>query len=365
MRKQSSIKNNIILTLLTLLFLFFAAEITVRINDSLKGYNFFSNDHRDKISARMWIRPYRIFGLNDLYQEKNGVQYIVSRYKELYPFIKSKDTHRIVFLGGSTTEDEFTYQKDSVHYPIVLQRLLQDKYPSKKIEVINLGNQAYATTHMLTLLVFDVISWNPDLVVVCENNNDRTYPWPGFQFDYSNKYATPYYTDNLFNKNYTTINALFRWSSFYWFIKEKWDNIFNKPQIYAMRTKTYGNEPPQRDQDIFHRNLLNFFFIANHWDISVLYASQALNPNEKTSDYIEVKEDYVRPLDSEQILHHKIYNRIIKQVAESTQSYFVDNDSSLAGDPMYFIDAIHYNLAGTKKIAKTYFDFIVSNNLIK
>jgi len=247
-----------------------------------------------------------------------------------------------------------------------LQNLLSAKYPSKKIEVINLGFAAYATTHMLTLLEFDVISWNPDLVIISENTNDMTsYLFPGFAFDYSNKYGTTDYTDRYLIKNYTIINALLRWSSFYWFIREKWDNIFDKPKIAQKKTRSFGNEPPQLSQIIFRRNLMNFFFIASNWGIPLIYGTQAINPNVKSSVYVEVKHDIVWPLDHEVVSQRKCFNGIIKQVAALTKSYFVDNDSSLYGNPKYFIDAVHYNTEGTEKVAKTYYDYIVSNNIIK
>ena len=348
------------------MILFCIAEISIRTRDVFKGYGFFSNDHRDKLaSSRTRIIPYRIFGHN-LYVEKNNVKYIVSRHNELYPLEKSKETYRIVCLGGSTTEDEWTYNKNRTHYPLVLQHLLSAKYPSKKIEVINLGFGGYATTHMLTLLEFDVISWIPDLVIISENTNDLTSSlFPGFAFDYSNKYGTTYYTDRNFIKYYTTINALLRWSSFYWFIREKWDNIFDKPQIAPQKTRSFGNEPPQTSQIIFRRNLMNFFFIASNWGIPLIYGTQPINPNEKSSVYIVVKHDIVWPLDHEVVLQHKFFNGIIKQVAALTKSYFVDSDSSLLGNPKYFIDEVHYSIEGTEKVAKTYYDFIVSNNIIK
>ena len=97
MPKKISLKNNIFLSLITLLILFFIAEISIRTRDVFKGYSFFSNDHRDKMTSKAII-PHRVFGYN-LYVEKNNVKYISSRHNELYPLKKSKETYRIV-CGG-------------------------------------------------------------------------------------------------------------------------------------------------------------------------------------------------------------------------------------------------------------------------
>ena len=243
---QKRLKSNLILALSTCILLFILGEITVRIKDTLAGHNFFSND-RDELSySHNPIMPYVVFG-HKLYIKKGNELFISSCHDELYPIKKAPNTFRIICLGGSTTINEDSYLKYKEHYPLLLQNLLQAQYPNKKIEVINLGFGGYSTAHLLILFELNVISWDPDLVIVSENHNDLTaycFP-PELTLDYSNKYGSYNYTGSSYFKNFTTLNTLFRWSSFYWSLKDKWDKIFDKPDLVPISRRSFGNAPPK------------------------------------------------------------------------------------------------------------------------
>ena len=366
---KSGFKANFILSIMTLVVIYFIGEIAVRTRDALKGHNFFSNEFRDELSINKHnLIPYMIFG-HKLYVKKGNEIYISSCHNELYPIKKPDNTFRIICLGGSTTINEYAYSKYKEHYPLVLQKLLSEKYPNKKIEVINLGFGAYSTAHMLILLELDVISWNPDLVIVSENHNDLTaYVYPDLTLDYSNKYGSDHYIEPTYLKNFTTLNALFRWSSFYWFLKEKWDKVFHRTEVIPTVRKSFGNEPPELSKYIFRRNLKNIYNIANAWNIKILYATQAQLDNKESTDYLPTtgrNDGEVWPLQSEFILHHNMFNKIIKEVANSTGSHFLDNSSLISNHPKYFIDDLHYTKSGVEILARNYFNFIISNNLIK
>ena len=131
---------------------------------------------------------------------------------------------------------------------------------------------------------------------------------------------------------------------------------------------SYGNEPPKLGQEIYKRNLLNFYYIANKWNIPVLYSTEPLNSITGSFGYFfrtENNKTVRLPLNSERKEHHEVYNEIIKEVAKSTNSYFLDNDSSFGGDPQYFIDEVHYTKAGIEKLARNYCNYIISQNIIK
>ena len=88
--------KNVFALFLSLIFIFFLAEIGSRVTDRLHGYDFLDN----KVRAERQIIPFRIFG-PDFYAEKDGVEYISSSHKELYPLQKSENTFRIVACGAS------------------------------------------------------------------------------------------------------------------------------------------------------------------------------------------------------------------------------------------------------------------------
>lgn len=370
---KTSFNFKIIIPFGTIIILFFIGELVIRINDVLSGYNFFSNEHRDKLVLRTNpVKPFRTFGPN-FYTEKDGVIYISSSHGELFPLKKAENTFRIVCFGGSTTYNIWSYEKYGVHYPGELQKMLRVSYPNKNIEVINVGFDSYSTPHLLILLELDVICWAPDLVIVSENTNDLDVSyWAHFTFDYSNKYRSRFFVPN-YDKEYTPLNALFRWSSFYWWLEYKYDEIkksyFPSTKRFLTNRMSLGKEPAKLSQYVFRRNLLNFHHIANRWGIPILFATQPLNSNVESENYLPrdmgFEPNIIEPLLDEKILHHNFFNSIIIDVARSTDSYCIDNDSLLNGESKYFIDAVHYTKLGIEKLADNYFNYIISNNIIK
>ena len=94
------------------------------------------------------------------------------------------------------------------HYPLVVQSELRERLGRDNIEVISVANSAYATPHSLILLELDVLSWDPDLILISHATNDLTATYfPDFAYDYSHKYSDPYY---LRSESVTVTNALFQ-----------------------------------------------------------------------------------------------------------------------------------------------------------
>lgn len=351
-------KTNLALSGITLIVLFTLAEVSSRVLDVYTGYNFLYN----KTRAERPIIPFRMFGL-DLYVQKDETTYIKSRHNELYPLGKPAGTYRIVAIGGSTTQN----LADGEHYPKVLEKMLQEKYPARKIEVINVGNSGYSTAQMIILLSLDVLSWNPDAIIVSENINDLLASYfPGFTFDYSNKYSTA-----SFLPFPSRVQMLLGWSRFYWILASRLDALryrLDDMRATVYRRKSYGEEPPREGQRVFERNLKTITSIARSNNIEVIFGTQPLERSEEYWDrhmrYKKYNDIAIYPLHGEFILHHAVFNAIIKKVAAETGVALVDNDTVFGGDPSFFIDFVHYNNVGVHKIAEDYFTLIVNKNLI-
>lgn len=361
-------KKNIALFFITGFLIFIASELTVRVIDWRGGHHFFSNAHRNfLIRETKPVLPYRIYGWN-LYEKINNEQLIVSVHGERYPFKKQDNTFRIVTFGGSTTKNFV----DGVHYPLLLERRLQERYPKKHIEVINVGNSAYTTTHSLTLLMFDALSWNPDLIIVSHNINDLLNAYfPNLVPDYSNQYGTKFYLPQYKNR-LTFINASLGWSSFYWFLRERIGDILSDAGYQnqgSYRRASYGNEPPDLIRHLFERNLKTFAAVARAHAIPVIFGTQPFEPSE---EYFNIalrvrpfNKLVIYPLHEELISHHRRFNEIIKKVAQEEKEYLVDNAALLNGDRSYFVDFVHYNKKGLEKLAENYAAFLIAHNMIK
>ena len=344
----------------TILFL----ETSVRTYDLTRGYGFFSN-HRNLVAntnTQQTRFPFRTYGFQ-LYKEVNNVRQISSRHGELYPIQKPPDTYRIVVFGGSSTENGHVYSQTKMHYPLLLQSHLRTALNNENVEVINVGMSGYAMPHSLILLELDVLTWDPDLVILSHNVNDLLAAyWPNFTYDYSHKYGTQYYFCSI-----SIPNLMFQHSQLYWAAKFKLRSLQLSigPEITR---KPYGDELQKETIDVFKRNLHSFVALAKHNDIEVLLGTQPLQPDEGAFDAHMRHKKYnnivVYPLHNEFIMHHNAFNNTIKDVANETNTYLIDNDKLLAGNKKFFIDYVHYTLTGLELLAQGYTDYILGNNIV-
>lgn len=365
--RRISLKSNIVVAVFSLLVALLLLEIGVRSYDAVKGRGFFWN-YRNIMSTAFESRlPFRTFGFFP-YVERDGVRYISSRHDDLYPLEKPEGTFRIVAFGGSSTENIQAVRKSGIHYPLQLQSELRQRLVRENVEVINVANSAYATPHSLILLELDVLSWEPDLVILSHNTNDlsATY-WPDFTFDYSNKYSDPYYLGEDYKSRFTTMNAIFQHFQLYWVVKDRLNRALNK-QAFTVKRRSYGDEPDPAGVAVFERNLQSFVALAKSNGVQVLLVSQPYYAaNASTSGVFEkpYNKSVVRPLPDEEAVFHAYYNKVIRRVAADTGAWFLDNAQLMPNQDEYFSDSVHYTIAGVERLAGNYADFLVATRIIE
>lgn len=363
--KKSFWKDLAIFTF-TMIVLLVVCEVMLRAYDTFNGHNFFDNSHRNLLSRKpKEIIPFRVFG-QSLYEKHNDTLFIRSSHNELYPLDKRSNTYRIICFGGSTTRNSHSFKNHGIHYPILLQNNLKTVYPQKDIEVINVGFEAYSSPHSLIVLLLNAVSWDPDLVIFMHNHNDLTASyWPNFRIDYENKYASKYYQPDSYYERYTTFNVIFQWSSFYWMVREKLQYIFQKSENVSKNIKSYGSEPVKDAVNTFKRNVENFISLSRKSNSRVLLLSQAINKEEKYSDFIPTdKSNMIWPPHEEYLSHHRFYNDLIRSISISKKTYYLDCDSLFNSDPELFIDALHYSKKGVDKLSQIISDYILEKNII-
>jgi len=331
-------------------------EAGIRFRD-LAGGRGFSSDHRNLLAGGMKpLRPFRTFGV-DYYGERDGERCILSRHGEPYPLQRPEGGYRIVCFGGSTTEG----RKES-HYPALLQALLRRRLANPKVEVINVAYSGYATPHSLIVLELDVVSWQPDLVVLSHNINDLDVGYfEGSAFDYSNKYGRKFYAAPDYRRRFTTANVLLQHSQLYWVVRNA---LVDRPRwrVREIRRASLGDTPPAATSALFERNLRSFADLAKSKGIRVLLFTQPLQPDEEMGHIYFHPKAYDRfttyPLHAEFVKHHRAYNRTIARVAEEEGVWFLDADTHLGGRREYFTDAVHYTPLGKRELAGRLADFL-------
>lgn len=362
-------RRKILLVLGSLLVSLLLGEAGIRTYDAVRGAGFFAG-RRNSLARPKPILPFLTFGF-PLYKDDAGRRYISSRHGELYPLKKAAGIVRIVAFGGSTTEDIDVMKAHGTHYPRELEKRLRQCTGRDGVEVINVGNSAYATPHALILLSLHVLSWEPDIVILSENINDLTAAYfPHFVSDYSNKYSHPSLGMPDFSEHDSLANRLFQHSELYWAVKELLvARRLRNDDKSRIRRASYGNEPPAEARDVFKRNLRSFVVLAKSRGIKVVLGTQ---PLERSREYFERHVAYkpyndivTYPLHDEFIRHHESYNRAIKEVATEEGASWVDNDAAFRGDSALFTDYVHYTLEGVRRLASSYADVLERDRLVQ
>jgi hypothetical protein len=339
--------RNLAATLLSILICLGLMELGLRLYDKANGRSFFN-------TAR--IVPHRIFGIQPGRSE-GGELGIVATYGKPFPFEKPENTIRIVTFGGSTSVNAAVYRQHGFNYSSRLEDDLNERFDNYDFEVINVANEAYATPHSLTLLAFDALSWDPDIVILSHNVNDlHASFFPDFVPDYANKYADPYYSMTWFRQSCLNLRLCRM-------IRSRIEQ--SKLFIHPPRRKSFGAEPAPLVQEVFARNLRSFATLATSAGIQVIFGSQPLKDltEQEFDEDINVKpyNDHIYyPLHEEFIRHHGRFNANIENVAGEMDVAYADNHEIFDGNSDYFLDLVHYSKAGVELLAQNYGKVVAS-----
>jgi hypothetical protein len=105
------------------------------------------------------------------YSNEDGLRVSAADY--VLPKRKPEGQLRIAFLGGSAVQLGSTFETT---LPGSLKTLLREKYPGRDIEVINAGIQSCVSRQSIAHLVFTVVDYQPDIVILYDGANDLGLP---------------------------------------------------------------------------------------------------------------------------------------------------------------------------------------------
>ena len=148
------------------------------------------------------LYPYVMFRPNESYTYETQETYEMSHHKSRafvytnedgfrisspgYKLPKEKPAGqlRVAFLGGSLVQLASTFDTT---LPGALKILLQRRYRGRDIEVINAGIQSCVSRQSIAQLVFTVVDYHPDIVILYDGGNDI-----GLPFTYESRPNFPY-----------------------------------------------------------------------------------------------------------------------------------------------------------------------------
>jgi lysophospholipase L1-like esterase len=106
-----------------------------------------------------------------VYTNEDGFRIPAAHYA--LPKQKPAGQLRIAFLGGSLVQLASTFD---TALPGSLRTILRRQYPGRDIEVINAGIQSCVSRQSLAQLLFSVVDYHPDIVILYDGGNDLGLP---------------------------------------------------------------------------------------------------------------------------------------------------------------------------------------------
>ena len=322
--------------LLLIIFLCLAAEFSSRLVSLYMGYGFFSDNKR-------FISPF--FTGTDIpspiINDSNGI--FVGNHKVSYD--KEEDEIRIIFIGGSTTKNHSNPEK--LIFSKELNNILDEYFHNFKVTCLNAGVDGFSSAHSLVNLSLRLIEFNPDIVVIHHNVNDRTASYYGHTImpDYANKYLSDHFLDykhrSGFNgfllKYFKSARILFWGSKSIKSLLQK--NSYN---YKGVQNKEFGSR-------IFQRNLQSIIAICKQFNIIPILLTQ---PHRKLQNSEE----------------HKRFNKLIVKTGERENVYVFKMAEIISENIDNFIDDYHYSASGILHISEIlapYLAQIIENDILE
>lgn len=250
---------------------------------------------------------------------------------------------RIIAIGGSTTED--VWNEDGLHWPLWLERQLASK-GSSDVKVYNAGMSAYSTAHDLIRLSFDVLDYEPDIVVMMHNINDLIV---NYYAALDGQDVDPHYRAAFGQKSYTgdidhgdvVVSRLAN------AVRSRWVEATQADKIVPV---TYSID---KGRQYFQRNLRSIHALVADRGSQLVLLTMPVCDSEEIYREVELhgRRQFSAPLPSDFrrfLQDFEAYNEAIRQVAAARGIPVVDMARLFGGNREMFSDFVHYNARGSQ-----------------
>jgi lysophospholipase L1-like esterase len=265
---------------------------------------------------------------------------------------KETSVYRIVVIGGSAVA---TGRLNETQFTALLERELNQHYGgSPEIEVINAGVPGFTSTQEMFLLHTQVLTWNPDLVIIYDGGNDMVF---GSMPDYvpnqvprnAQTMAVLAEYENPLSRNLMTYQLLSRALSD--------SDAMSRPEkeVYNPRGAQFAYAYHREAVDVYQQNLDIMASTLSSHDIDALlvYQPYILTTGKSLTEYEEALLEQLQPAyvnALERMLPEGA--TAMRNVAESRNVPWADFSSLFDEETeTMFNDEVHQSDAGNQVIA--------------
>lgn len=354
-QRERTLRNLTIV--LSLLFIFALAEVGLRLVAHFTSYlpktELYISDHYylGKMLVPGASHETRLASMHVNSRAFRGKEFTVP---------KPTGTYRIFALGGSTTYGYYpATSSDDTAYPAVLETLLNAAKSNPSIsryEVVNAGLPGYSVRTSTQNFLSRILFYEPDMVIVYHNTNDLAR--------YGNEENLLYPLQNQYVPHGIAAGILDHLLGWSFAAQELRFTLTNRLGLGS----SHGTAPSAPSSDwrldsrypeVFRRDLRNLVILAKANGVVPVLASQSIAFTEKTDfarltdDEIKMRFDqpaifYARVPPRQRYPLFRLYNDIIRQVAEEQGIPFADVDSVIPKTPEYHWDYCHLTDKGSR-----------------
>ena len=244
---------------------------------------------------------------------------------------KAPGEWRVVCLGGSTTVN--ARNLEGLTYTREVQAALRQRFPERRLWVLNAGADAFSSAHSLTNLALRVLDFEPDVVTVLHNINDLSARRFGDRMlpDYSNKYLDDAFL--AYEHRGGVGGAVFRVSRGAQMLKWRLSTL---KRMLERSSRGHGVRDPERGAALFERNLRSIVAVTRAHGARPLLITQAHADGEARAEDGAFRR----------------YNDVVRRLGAETATPVVDLGASLSGRAELFLDPVHLTAEGVRAIAR-------------
>lgn len=297
------------------------------------------------------LRPNTTFGTF----KTNSVGY---HGDELIP--KDKDTLRVFCFGASTTMGigETPWEEK---YPYVLKKLLEEKYPGKKIQVFSPAIADYKLFQSFMHFSAKVIDLEPDIITIYHAANDMGYntrfweQWPYYS-QYLGKSSTKLVAKQMAGK----IGILRLMYDFYLnnivFKNEILTSGTGQPSPADVEAQVRHDLRDAKGPEIFEEYLRDFVILAKARGVRVCLATFGSVTHDDMSDKERSGMRFLYGNWSVEGFRENLarYNDKIRAVAAEQEVPLALVDETVPHDYEHYVDAIHFSPKGYRAVAESF-----------
>lgn len=335
-----------------------------------------------------WVpRFHRQYNIEGIAGQKGNMDFTINEFgfrsSSMKTSKKPQGSYRVFFLGGSTTEE--LYMPEEKTFPFLVEKPLARAFPEKRFECINGGISGYLAADVLALLIYKVLYYEPDLVVVMLTNNDLRYGTipsydPVRRPNYEKAYYRPGYDEGIG----THLSKILKRSHFLTLLKwrllnriappdaEKYKTPLEQFEVWRRERKENPfNDPPEsKSLDDFVKYLEETIFVAKGHQVRLIFMTEPFVYQKDLSQEIDEKlwsgwlgaaSSLRVNLSNEFLLRESNrFNDAMRELSRKHNVELIDLEREIPKDLDHFFDDVHFTPQGAQRASEVITSYLTS-----